>query len=164
MQSFTVRFHVDAPPRKVWRVLHPPAPPNAPKPRVVEWPTGSMEILNEGDEAGEGLVRTCVFPVPKYLLSGGKGRSWETVTEATIEKLSRYVAIGKPLWSRAEGYHQLEEQPDATTVVTFHETYHAFNPLLRLLLERPVHAKISRDNIEIYEHALSYVGSVKRLA
>jgi hypothetical protein len=164
MQSFTVRFHVDAPARKVWRVLHPPVPPNAPRPRVVEWPTGSMEILNEGNEAGEGLVRTCVFPVPKYLLSGGKGRSWETVTEATIEKLSRYVAIGKPLWSRAEGYHELEEQPDGTTVVTFNETYHAFNPLLRVLLERPVHAKISRDNIEIYEHALSFVGSVKRLA
>jgi hypothetical protein len=102
--------------------------------------------------------------VPKYLLSGGKGRSWETVTEATINKLSRYVAIGKPLWSRAEGYHELEEQPDGTTVLTFHETYHAFNPLLRLLLERPVHARISRDNIDIYEQALGYVGSVKRLA
>ena len=164
MQSFTVRFHVDAPPRKVWRVLHPKVPPNAPKPRVLEWPTGSMEILNEGDEAGEGLVRTCVFPVPRYLLSGGKGRSWETVTEATIDKVSRYVAIGKPLWSRAEGYHELEEQPDGTTVVTFNETYHAYNPLLRFLLERPVHAKISRDNIEIYEHALGFVGSVKRLA
>ena len=55
MQSYTVRFHIDAPPKKVWRVLHPPAPPNSPKPRVLEWPTGSMEILNEGDEAGEGL-------------------------------------------------------------------------------------------------------------
>ena len=164
MQTFTVRFHVDAPPRKVWRVLHPPVPPNAPKPRVLEWPTGSMEILNEGDEAGEGLVRTCVFPVPKYLLSGGKGRSWETVTEATMNKLSRYVAIGKPLWSRAEGYHELEEQPDGSTVLTFHETYRAFNPLLRLLLERPVHAKISRDNIETYETALSYAGTVTRLA
>ena len=76
-------------------------------------------------------MRTCVFPVPKYLLSGGKGRSWETVTEAKINKLSRYVAIGKPLWSRAEGYHELEEQPDGTTVLTFHETYHAFNPVLR---------------------------------
>ncbi|HTZ14359.1 MAG TPA: SRPBCC family protein, partial [Mycobacterium sp.] len=38
MQSYTVRFHVDAPPKKVWRVLHPPAPPNSPKPRVLEWP------------------------------------------------------------------------------------------------------------------------------
>jgi hypothetical protein len=43
MQSYTVRFHVDAPPRKVWRVLHPPAPPNAPRPRVLKWPNGSME-------------------------------------------------------------------------------------------------------------------------
>src|SRR5271155_1556171 len=163
MQSSPVRSRGAAPGRRVGGGLPPPVPPNAPRPRVVEWPTGSMEILNEGDQAGEGLVRTCVFPVPKYLLSGGKGRSWETVTEATIEKLSRYVAIGKPLWSRAEGYHELEEQPDGTTVVTFHETYHAFNPLLRLLLERPVHAKISRDNIDIYEHALSYVGSVRRL-
>jgi hypothetical protein len=91
MQSYTVRFHVDAPPRKVWRVLHPRVPPNSPRPRVLEWPSGSMEILNEGDEAGEGLVRTCIYPVPKYLLSGGKARSWETVTEAEIDKLSRYV-------------------------------------------------------------------------
>ena len=106
MQSYTVRFHIDAPPRQVWRVLHPPVPPNSPKPRVLKWPTGSMEILNEGDEAGEGLVRACIFEVPKYLLSGGKGRSWETVTEAKLNKLSRYVAVGKPLWSRAEGYHE----------------------------------------------------------
>ncbi|OBJ56166.1 SRPBCC family protein [Mycobacterium sp. 1423905.2] len=163
MQSYTVRFHVDAPPKKVWQVLHPPAPPNSPRPRVLKWPTGSMEILNEGDEAGEGLVRTCVFPVPKYLLSGGIGRSWETVTEARLNQLSRYVAIGKPLWSRAEGYHRLDEQPDGSTVLTFHETYHAYNPVLRFLLERPVHAKISRDNLETYEHALGYAGQVRRL-
>ena len=163
MQSYTVRFHIEAPPRKVWRVLHPPVPPNSPRPRVLKWPTGSMEILNEGDEAGEGLVRTCIFEVPKYLLSGGKGRSWETVTEAKLNKLSRYVAVGKPLWSRAEGYHELEEQPDGTTVLTFHETYYAYNPVLRFLLERPVHAKISRDNLETYEHALGYAGRVTRL-
>ena len=114
MQSYTVRFHVDAPPRKVWRVLHPPVPPDAPRPRVLTWPSGSMEILNEGNEAGEGLVRTCIYPVPKYLLSRGKARSWETVTEAEINKLSRYVAVGAPLWSRAEGYHELEEQPDGS--------------------------------------------------
>ncbi|MDT7762440.1 MAG: hypothetical protein QOC63_1860, partial [Mycobacterium sp.] len=129
MQSYTVKFHVDAPPQKVWRVLHPRVPPNSPRPRVLKWPTGSMEILNEGDDAGEGLVRTCVFEVPKYLLSGGRGRSWETVTEAKLYKLSRYVAVGKPLWSRAEGYHELDEQPDGTTVLTFHETYYAYNPV-----------------------------------
>jgi hypothetical protein len=163
MQNYTVRFHIDAPPSRVWRVMHPPVPPNSPRPRVLKWPTGSMEILNEGDEAGEGLVRTCVFAVPKYLLSGGKGRSWETVTEAKINKISRYVAVGKPLWSRAEGYHELDEQPDGTTVLTFHETYHAYNPVLRFLLERPVHAAISRDNLDTYEHALGFAGSVTRL-
>jgi hypothetical protein len=122
-----------------------------------------MEILNEGDEAGQGLVRTCVFNVPRYLLSGGKARSWETVTEAKLNKLSRYVSISKPLWSRAEGYHELDEQLDGTTLLTFHETYHAYNPALRVLLERRVHAKISADNLSTYEHALSYAGKTRRV-
>jgi hypothetical protein len=164
MQSYTVRFHIDAPPKKVWRVLHPPVPPNSPRPRVLAWPTGSMEILHEGDEAGEGLVRTCIFPVPKYLLSGGKARSFETVIEAKLYKLSRYVAYGAPLWSRAEGYHQLDEQPDGTTELTFHETYSAFHPVARLLLERLVYKTIARDNLEIYEHALAYAGKVRKLS
>jgi hypothetical protein len=123
-----------------------------------------MEILYDGDEAGQGLVRTCVFDVPRYLLSGGKARSWEVVTEARINELSRYVAIGKPLWSRAEGYHRLDEQPDGTTVLTFHETYHAFNPVLRALLERRVHAKISADNLSTYEHALGFAGTTRRIS
>jgi hypothetical protein len=49
-------------------------------------------------------------------------------------------------------------------VLTFHETYFAYNPVLRFLLERPVHAKISRDNLETYEHVLGYAGRVTRLA
>jgi hypothetical protein len=164
MRSYTVRFAVDAPARRVWRVLHPPTPPNAAVPRIIEYPAGSMEILYEGDEAGQGLVRTCVFDVPRYLLSGGKARSWEVVTEARINELSRYVAIGKPLWSRAEGYHRLDEQPDGTTILTFHETYHAFNPVLRALLERRVHAKISADNLSTYEHALGFAGTTRRIS
>jgi hypothetical protein len=35
--------------------------------------------------------------------------------------------------------------------------------VLRFLLERPVHARISRDNLEIYQHALGYAGRVRRL-
>lgn len=164
MHSFTARFSVDAPARKIWRVLHPPAAPDAPRPRLIEFPGGRIEIVTEGDEAGQGLVRTCVFKVPKYLMSGGKGRSFETVTQATLNKLSRYVAVGKPLWSRTEGYHKLEEQPDGTTVVTFHETYHAYNPVLRWLLERRVHERISRENLATYEYALSYAGTARRLS
>jgi hypothetical protein len=164
MHSFTAMFAVEAPPRKIWQVLHPPAAPNTAEPRVLEYPGGSMEILTEGDEAGQGLVRTCVFGVPRYLMSGGKARSWEVVTEAELNKLSRYVAISKPLWSRAEGYHQLDEQPDGTTLLTFHETYHAYNPVLRALLEAPVHAKISADNLAIYEHALRFAGTTRRVS
>jgi hypothetical protein len=164
MRAYTVRFAVDAPARRVWRVLHPPTPPDATVRRIIEYPAGSMEILYEGDEAGQGLVRTCIFDVPRYLLSGGKARSWEVVTEAKINELSRYVAISKPLWSRAEGYHRLDEQPDGTTVLTFHETYHAFNPVLRTLLERRVHAKISADNLSTYEHALGFAGTTRRIS
>lgn len=164
MLAYTVRFAVDAPPRRVWRILHPPPPPDATVPRIVEYPAGSMEILFEGDDAGQGLVRTCVFDVPRYLLSGGKARSWEVVTEARVNEISRYVAIGKPLWSRAEGYHRLDEQPDGTTILTFHETYHAFNPVLRALLERRVHAKISADNLSTYEHALGFAGKTRRIS
>jgi hypothetical protein len=163
MQSYTATFAIEAPARKVWRILHPPTPSGTTLPRIIEYPAGSIEILNEGDEAGQGLVRTCVFDVPRYLLSGGKARSWEIVTEATMNKLSRYVAISKPLWSRAEGYHELDEQPDGTTLLTFHETYQAFNPVLRALLERPVHAKISADNLSTYEHDLGFAGTTRRV-
>jgi hypothetical protein len=164
MHSCTAVFAVDAPPHSVWRVLHPPAPSDATPPRVIHYSAGSMEILSEGDEAGQGMVRTCVFDVPRYLLSNGKARSWEVVTEAKAGELSRYVAISKPLWSRAEGYHQLDEVPDGSTQLTFHETYHVFNPVLRALLERVVHQKISADNLSTYEHALRYAGPTRRLS
>jgi len=35
--------------------------------------------------------------------------------------------------------------------------------VLRFLLERPVHAAISRDNLETYAHALGFAGKVTRL-
>jgi hypothetical protein len=164
MHSYTVTFAVAAPARRVWRALHPRAPKDTTLPRIIEYPAGSIEILNEGDEAGQGLVRTCVFDVPRYLLSGGKARSWETVTEARVNELSRYVSISKPLWSRAEGYHALREQSDGTTLLTFHETYHVYNPVLRALLEGRVHAKISADNLSTYEHALAYAGETRRVS
>ena len=68
----------------------------------------------------------------------------------------------RPAW--CSDFRDLEERDDGTTVLTFHETYYAYNPVLRLLLERPVHAKISRDNLETYEHALAFAGRVTRLA
>ncbi len=96
MQRHEVAFVVDAPPHRVWRLFHPKPPPGATVPRTFEHPGGSITILREGDDDGAGLVRTCTFAVPRWLLSGGVARSWEVVTEARHEGASR----PKPLWRR----------------------------------------------------------------
>jgi hypothetical protein len=163
MQEHTVQFIVDAPRETVWRSFHIPPRKSGPSPRVIEYPGGRIEILNEGDEAGEGLVRICTFEVPKYLLSGGRAMSWETITEARYGEFSRYFAIGKPLWSEAEGWHSLEETNDGRTRLTFHETYHAKNPVLRLLLERRVHEFISDRNNAAYDGLLGRLGRLERV-
>jgi hypothetical protein len=163
MQEHTVVLLVDAPARRVWRALHPRWPEGA-GPHVVDYPGGRIEILFTGDEANEGLVRVCTFPVPTYLLSGGKATSWECVVEARLGEYSRYTAVGKPLWSRAEGWHRLEEEPDGRTRLTFHETYHVHNPVLRWMLERRVHRFISDRNTEAYLTLLGRLGTVERVA
>jgi len=131
---------VDAPPADVWEVFWYRGP-DRPQPR-----TGRIDILVPGDDVGEGLVRHCTFPVPWWLLSGGHGQSWEWLTEVRPHESWRYDAVGKPLWSHATGRTQLEDLGDGRTRVHFSETYEAFNPILRVLLERVVHRRISRDN------------------
>ena len=85
--------------------MHPPQaqPGTIHAPRIIEHGNVRIEIINEGDEHGQGLVRHCYFAVPKYLLSGGRAQSWETVSEVRAPEFSRYDAIGKPLWSQAMG-------------------------------------------------------------
>jgi hypothetical protein len=84
--------------------------------------------------------------------------------EARLDEYSRYTAVGKPLWSRAEGWHRLEEEPDGRTRLTFHETYHVHNPVLRWMLERRVHRFISDRNTEAYLTLLGRLGTVERVA
>jgi hypothetical protein len=84
--------------------------------------------------------------VPRYLLSGGVAHSWEWITEAVAPHSWHYDAISKPLWSRSAGWTTLEPLEDQRTRVTFVETYEAFNPLARLLLEKRVHRFLSEDN------------------
>jgi len=147
MREHTFSFEVEATPEEVWRALHPKPRPTKPgEHRVIEHGDVRIEIINEGDENGQGLVRTCTFPVPRFLLSGGVGRSWECVTEVRPNEFSRYEAVGKPLWSKASGWHRLEDLGDGRTRVEFGESYHAFNPVLRFLFERYVHRFISKDN------------------
>jgi hypothetical protein len=155
MQRHEVVYDVGAPPHRVWRLFHPKVQPDDVVPRTITHPGGSITILKEGDEDGEGLVRTATFPVPRWLLSGGRARSFEVVVEARKNEYARY---------HAEGWHTLEPIDDGNgTRLTFVETYHAHNPLLRALFERRVHRHISRDNSKIYETILGYLGPVTRV-
>ena len=162
MQEHTITFLVDAPSQRVWRALHPRWP-EGPGPHIVDYPGGRIEILFVGDEANQGLVRICTFAVPRYLLTGGRATSWECIVEARFGEYPRYVAIGKPLWSRAEGWHQLEEHHDGRTRLTFHETYHARNPVTRAMFEKRVHLFISTRNDSSYEALLGRLGTVERI-
>jgi len=115
----------------------------------------TIEILHRGDEVGNGLVRHCTFPVPRYLLSGGRGQSWEWLTEVTPQVSWKYNAVGRPLWSEAEGHTRLEDLGEGRTRVHFSETYHAFNPITRALLEKRVHRFISKDNDRLIAESLT---------
>jgi len=114
----------------------------------------TIEVLHPGDPSGEGLVRHCSFPVPRYLLSGGRGVSWEWLTEVDRPRSWRYDAVGKPLWSKAEGHTRLEDRGGGRTRIHFEESYHAFNPVLRVLLEARVHRAISKSNDETLAAAI----------
>jgi hypothetical protein len=162
-QEHTTELIVDAEMPAVWRTLHPRRPEGVELPWRIEYPGGSIEVVVDGDEAGQGLVRLCTFRVPRYLLTGGMGRSFETIVEARLHEVSRYAAVGRPLWSRAEGWHRLEEVGEGRTRLTFWERYEAFNPLLARLFERRVHRFISTNNTAAYDRALGRLGRVERV-
>ena len=142
MQRHEYSITVSAPPAEVWEVFWYRAP-DRPQPKGG---TTRIEILHPGDDVGEGLVRHCTFPVPRWLMSGGVGKSWEWLTQVKLHESWQYDAIGKPLWSRAHGTTRLENLGDGRTTIHFTETYEAFNPVMRALLEKAVHRRISRDN------------------
>jgi hypothetical protein len=161
VQRHSVTFHVDAPRATVWRNLHPLPPEGAAHPRVIEYEGGRIEVLFEGDEHGAGLVRTCTFRVPKLI--GGRARSWECVVEARTGEYSRYSAVGKPIWSHAEGWQELEDAPEGGTLVRFTETYAVYNRLFRPL-EGYVHRFVSKHNNRFFEEFLGRSGTVRRVA
>jgi hypothetical protein len=142
MQRHEFSVVVDAPPPEVWEVFWY-REPDRPQPRDSKT---RIDILHPGDADGNGLVRHCRFAVPRYLLSGGIGYSWEWLTEVKPYESWRYDAIGKPLWSRATGLTRLVDLGDGKTRVEFTEEYEAFNPVMRALLEKRVHNALSRDN------------------
>lgn len=148
MQKHDYSVVVDGTPVEVWQLFwyRGPRPPTD---------GVGIEILHPGDEVGEGLVRHCTFRVPRYLLTGGVGYSWEWLTEVKPHESWKYDAVGKPLWSKAEGRTRLEDLEDGRTRIHFSESYHAFNPVTRFLLERRVHQFISRDNDKLITKAVN---------
>lgn len=142
MQHHEYAIELDAPPADVWEVFWYRG---ADRPQPRDGRT-RIDILHPGDEVGNGLVRHCRFPVPRWLGTGGVGVSWEWLTEVVPYESWRYDAVGKPLWSRATGWTRLTALPGDRTRVHFTEEYEAFNPISRRLLEGPVHRRISRDN------------------
>ena len=148
MQVHTFDFVVDGTPEEVWDVIWTRTRAGFTSDTV------TIEILHPGDVDGNGLVRHCHFPVPRYLLSGGRAQSWEWITEARRPVSWRYDAVGKPLWSRASGSTRLEDLGDGRTRVHFRETYEVFNPVMRLLLERRVHRFISEGNDKLIEASI----------
>jgi hypothetical protein len=141
VQEHHYEIELDAPPEAVWEVFWYRGA-DKPKPARV-----TIDILHPGDATGEGLVRHCTFPVPKVLGTRGVGQSWEWVTQVKPFESWRYDAVGKPLWSRAEGHIILDDLGDGRTRLHFIERYETFNPWMRRLgLEKWVHEKISSDN------------------
>ncbi len=163
MREHGFSFEVEATPEEVWKALHPRLPEMPPGERfVIEHGDVRIEIVHPGDEDGVGLVRQCWFRVPRYLLSGGVARSWEVITDSRPNEYSRYEAVGKPLWSQATGWHQLDEVGEGRTRLTFGETYEAFNPLARRLLEARVHRFISADNDVLIKRAVEQGVAARR--
>lgn len=149
MQEHRYEVVVPGTPDEVWSLFWARAP------RLRRHGDVEIEILHPGDARGEGLIRHCTFRVPRYLLTGGVGQSWEWLTEVEPPVSWRYDAVGRPPWSRAEGRTRLEDLGDGRTRVWFTERYHVHNPLTRVLLEARVHRFISRDNDRTLEGALT---------
>lgn len=142
-------WEVAATREEIWAVFHPPLAhdrrlTNVRNPRVMQFRNVRIEILNEGDEDGRGLVRRTWYAVPWYV--GGKSRSWELVSEVRRPEFQRYDAITTPPAAYAMGWIRLTDLGDGRTRVHFHEEYHMENRWLAWLLERRIHRFISRDN------------------
>lgn len=153
VQAHEKSFIFDAPPADVWALMWPPAPPDltAGEIQVIEFGDVRIEIVHQGDENHDGLVRHCYYPIPKYVLSRGRAESWELITEVVPNVSCRYRAITRPPFAEVEGFQRLREVGDGRTELTFTETYSIRSSLLRVLLERPLHRAISRDNDQLFE-------------
>ena len=153
MIKFDCDWVVDAPREAVWAVLHPPADfdrrtTTVANPRIIRHGATRVEIVHEGDETGQGLVRRCWFATPWYIPA--VGRSWEIVSEVLYPEYQRYdVLFCTPPHASANGWYRLEAIGQGRTRFYFHEEYEMENRWLARLVERRVHRYFSKDNDRI---------------
>ncbi len=156
MQERQFSFEIEAPRADIWSILHPrlrPDPSGAR--RVLESGGVRIEVMNPGDDHGQGLVRTCTYRMPRWVLSRGVGRSWECVSEVRPEQFSStYESIARHPWAFASGWHRLDDLGDGRTDVCFGETYEVASPLLRPLESR-LHGFITGDNERVMRDAIA---------
>ncbi len=156
MQERQFSFEIEAPRADIWSILHPRLKPDpSGERRVLESGGVRITIVNTSDEHGEGLVRTCTYRMPRWVLSGGVGNSWECVTEVQPERFSStYEAIARHPWAFASGWHWLDDRGDGRTEVCFGETYQVANKVLAPLESR-LHGFITRDNERVMRDAIT---------
>ena len=141
---------VDASRAEVWAALHPQQRIDRTRttvdtPRVIQHGTTRVEVVHEGDEHGEGLVRLCRFRAPWYV--GGWARSWELVSEVRADEYQRYdVLLCAPPYATVKGWYRLEALPDGRTRVHLHEEYRLQSRWLAPLLEKRLHDFMLKDN------------------
>ena len=105
-------------------------------------PLVTIDILHPGDETGEGLVRHCTFPVPRFSAPAGR-QVVEWVTQ--VKPTSRgNDAIGSP-WSRAEGHIFLDDSAMAETRGASSRATRRSTRGCAASVEKWVHEKISSD-------------------
>ena len=144
---------VDAPREEIWAVLHPQKTfdrrtTTVANPRVIQHGATRVEVVNEGDENGQGLVRRCWFATPWYVPA--VGRSWEIVSEVRPPEYQRYdVLFCTPPHASARGWYRLEDIGEGRTRFHFHEDYEMEARWLAPLIERRVHLYFSKDNDRI---------------
>ena len=150
MTTHDSNWIVDAPRDEVWALLHPQKEFDRSRtsyatPRLIQHGNVRIEVVFEGDENGESLIRQCWYAVPWYV--GGKARSWEIVSEVRPPEYQRYdVMFCTPPHAKAAGWYRLEDTGDGRTRVHFHEEFRMESRWLAALIEARVHRFISKDN------------------
>lgn len=166
MQRFETSFVLEALPAEVWQLWFPARPPDLQpgEMQIIERDDVRIEILHPGNEVHDGLVRHCCYPIPKYLLSGGVAQSWELVSDVVPNVSCRYRAITRPPFAFAEGSQSLEDLGNGRTRVHFRESYSISSPVVRRLLERRLHARISRENEAMFHRLEQGIAQLRSAA